>query len=471
MKKRIAIIGGGLTGLSAAYYLQRDIRAKNLDIELVLIDKAAKVGGKISSLKRDGYVIELGPDSFLERKTIMADLAKEIGMGDELVHNATGKAYILHHDKLHDIPKGSYMGIPTDWNEFMKSDLVSFGGKMRAARDFVMTKSESGKDQSMGSFFRRRLGKQVFENLIDPLLSGVYGGDLDHMSLMATYPQFYDVEQKYGSLIRGFKRQTKSQQAEAKLPGQFKKNQGIFLSFKNGMESFTDGLEAQLTDVDIWRTRTVESIEKMEKYKLNLDNGEYIIADSLIVATEHQVVAKMFDHYDFLKPLGKIPSTSVATVALAFPKSAVKKDMDGTGFLVTKNSPYTIKACTWRHKKWEYSAPEDKVLLRCFVGRPEQPDVLKLSDEEMIAACLSDLTKIMDIDGEPEFAEVTRLMNSMPQYLVGHKERLAETRAKLTEELPGVYLAGMSYDGVGMPDSIQSGKNAVDAALEFLAKK
>lgn len=465
-KQKVVIIGGGITGLTSAFYLQKTVQEHSLPIEIELIEASHRLGGKMQTVVRDGYTIERGPDSFLARKTSMIRLAKEVGMDDKLVPNSTGKSYVLVNEQLHSMPGGSIMGIPTEIRPFITTGLFSIPGKLRAAADFILPRSESGKDQSLGEFFRRRLGDEVVENLIEPLLSGIYAGDIDQLSLMSTFPQFYEVEQKYRSLIIGMK---KSSPSKPKKVDQKEKTNGGFLTFKTGLQSFAEAIEAKLDPKSILKGHRVEKITKVnQKYEIYLNNGETVKADCIIAATPHKVTQMMFSEYSFFDPFKTVPSTSVATVALAFPQEAIKKDIDGTGFVVSRNSDYSITACTWTHKKWAHSTPKGKVLLRCYVGRAGDETIVDLSDDQIIKIVLDDLKKTMDITMNPEFSIVSRWNNSMPQYTVGHKQRLAAILEQVNTELPGVFLAGSSYGGVGVPDCIDQGEDAVQSVLKFL---
>jgi protoporphyrinogen/coproporphyrinogen III oxidase len=464
-KKKVAIVGGGIAGLTAAFYLQKIIKEKNLAIEIILIEASHRLGGKMQTVIRDGFTIERGPDSFLARKTSMIRLAKEVGMDGKLVPNSTGKSYVLVNEKLYSMPGGSIMGIPTEIGPFITTGLFSVPGKVRAAADFILPKSPSGKDQSLGGFFRRRLGNEVVENLIEPLLSGIYAGDIDQMSLMSTFPQFYQVEQKYRSLILGMKKTTPTQPKKTEKKGEKK---GGFLTFKTGLQSFAEAIEAKLDPQSILKGHRVDKIVKREKqYELYLNNDETLLADSLVVATPHKITAAMFADYDFFEPLKSVPSTSVATVALAFPEEAIKTDIDGTGFVVSRNGDYSITACTWTHKKWEHSTPKGKALLRCYVGRAGDETIVDLSDDQIVNIVLEDLNKTMDITMKPEFAVVSRWKEAMPQYTVGHKQRLETINEHIHQELPGVFIAGASYGGVGVPDCIDQGERAVKDVLEY----
>ncbi|WP_226038043.1 protoporphyrinogen oxidase [Aquibacillus saliphilus] len=463
-QKQIAIVGGGIAGLTAAYYLQKEINEHQLPYKIKLIEANNELGGKIRTVKKDGYMIERGPDSFLKRKQSAARLVKEVGLENDLVGNGTGGSFILVNNKLHRMPSGSFMGIPTEVRPFLFSSLFSTKGKLRAAYDFVLPRGEQISDQSLGKFFRRRFGDELVENLIEPLLSGIYAGDIDDLSLMATFPNFYRLEQEHKSLVKGL---------QATMPKK-KKTKGpkpsMFYSLKNGLQSLVEAVEAELTEGVVTKNTTVDHIERKENhYHLLLGNGEVYKADAVVLATPFFATNRILSQYDFMDPLKEMKATSVANVALAFDASAIKKDIDGTGFVVSRNSDYRITACTWTHKKWpETTAPKGKALLRCYVGRPGDEGVVDLSDEEIVDIALKDLNKTMNITEKPEFSVVTRWKNAMPQYSVGHKERIDKVTEQIKENLPGVYLAGGSYRGIGIPDCIDQGEAAVASVLDYL---
>ncbi|EPR27807.1 Protoporphyrinogen oxidase [Geobacillus sp. WSUCF1] len=359
-QRTVVIIGGGITGLTAAYYLQKAIREQRLPLACKLVEATHRLGGKVQTVVRDGFVIERGPDSFLARKTSAFRLVKEVGLEHEIVHNATGTSYILVNGKLYPIPGGAVMGIPTRIAPFLTTGLFSPAGKLRAALDFVLPPVKVDGDMPLGRFFRRRLGDEVVDNLIEPLLSGIYAGDIDEMSLMATFPQFFQLEQKYGSLVRGARRTTPKEQKERK---------GAFQTLKTGLQSLVDEVEKRLEPGSVIKGVRVERIVRTDSaYRLQLSTGEVWGADGIIVTTPHHVVPDMFADYPFFAPFRSVPLTSVATVALAFPEEAIRQDIDGTGFVVSRRSDYTMTACTWTHKKWPHTAPPGKALLRCYVA-------------------------------------------------------------------------------------------------------
>jgi oxygen-dependent protoporphyrinogen oxidase len=461
--KKIVIVGGGITGLSAAYYLQKIIKEQHLPYELKLVEASNRLGGKIKTMKRDGFTIERGPDSFLSRKEPGVKLVEELGLRNQLVRNGTGQSYILVKNKLHKMPGGSFMGIPTELRPFLFSRITSLKGKIRTGFDFLLPKGKKRSDQSLGTFFRRRFGNELVENQLDPLLSGIYSGDLDQMSLMATFPNFYELEQEYGSLIKGLKKTTPKKKASTG------KKPGAFFSFANGLETLVFELERQLADNIVTKNAAVDHVEKKEHgYHLLLSSGDVYKADAIIMATPHHTLPKVFSQYEFFKQFNSVPSTSVANVAMAFDQSAIKKAIDGTGFVISKTSDYRITACTWTHRKWPSTTPKGKVLLRCYVGKPDDQAVVDLSDEAIVEIVLNDLNKTMKIKDKPEFSVITRWKNAMPQYTVGHHERIAVVRSEAGRKLPGVFIAGSSYGGVGIPDCIDQGEKAVTEVLTFL---
>jgi protoporphyrinogen/coproporphyrinogen III oxidase len=459
--KRVVIIGGGITGLTTAYYLQQEIKDKYLPIEVKLVEATHRLGGKVHTLKRDGYVIEKGPDSCLASKPAVSRLAERLGIEDTLIRNRKGTSYVIAGGELYPIPGGSLVGIPTQIAPFITTSLFSLTGKMRAAADFVLPRSQEMEDQSLGKFFRRRMGDEVVDHLIEPLLTGIFAGDIDQLSLMSTFPQLYELEQKHRSIIAGIKKSGQSVNSNEK---------GNFLTFTGGLQSLIDAMESGLNPYTVYKSMKVTSIEKEDSnvYTITFANGEQLEADSVIVTTPHHVVQSMFPTYPFLTFLKEMPATSVATVAMGFAQDAIKKDIAGTEFLVSRNSDYSLTAGTWTHKKWPHTAPEGKALLRCYLGKSGDETIVDLSDDEIEQIVLEDLSKIMDIEGEPEFTIVSRYKNSMPQYTVGHRERIQGMYEQAEASLPGLFIAGSSYEGVSIPDCIVQGEKAVSKVMEYL---
>ena len=290
------------------------------------------------------------------------------------------------------------------------------------------------------------------------------------MSLESTYPQFYAVEKKHRSLILGMKKTTPKQVPQK--DGHGAKKEGVFHTFRNGLETIVEAIEQQLEPDSVMKGVRIDAIEGPEsageKTVLEMNDGRKIEADAVILTTGHEMAGRLFAPHGLLQDLREIPTTSVATIALAFPEEHVVQDKEGTGFLVSRSSDYSITACTWTHRKWPTTTPDGKVLIRAFVGRVGDEAIVDLPDAEIEKIVLSDLGKIIEIKGEPDFTVVTRWKKDRPQYRVGHKQRIAEARAELKSKFPQVKLAGASYNGVGLPDCIDQGRAAVKEVLDDL---
>ncbi|HUC93564.1 MAG TPA: protoporphyrinogen oxidase [Paenibacillus sp.] len=484
---RAAVIGGGISGLSSAFYLRRFAAERGLQAEITIIEPAPALGGKISTLRKEGFVIEKGPDSFLARKLPIIDLADELGLADELVPiNPSGKrAYILHRGKLHPMPEGLVLGIPTEIAPFAATGLLSAGGKLRAALDFVLPARKGSEDESIGAFLERRLGPQVVERVAEPLLAGIYAGELDKLSLRATFPQFREAERKYGSLIRGMRRSRQaspSQAGKAGTAGRYKS--ATFLTFRNGLSAMVEALDRELASAE--RRMGVKAVglraaadrasadadgEGRARYAVELDNGGTVHADTVIVTAPAFDAAPLLSPHLDVSMLESVRYVSVANVVLAFDKAAFGLEFEGSGFLVPRTEGRQITACTWTSTKWLHTSPPDKVLLRCYVGRAGDEDAVELPDDQLSAIVLNDIRDILGIKTEPLFTEVTRLRRSMPQYPVGHVERSRAFKSRLAEALPGVWAAGAAFDGIGLPDCIRQGKETALAAVAELLSR
>lgn len=458
----IAIVGGGITGLAAAFYLQKKIKNDRLPLGFTVIEADRRLGGKIQTAVADGFVMEKGPDSFLARKRSAADLVAELGMAADLVRNEAGQAYILHENRLHPMPEGAVMGIPTKWRPFFNSRLVSPAGKARAALDLVLPRSGMEADVSIGAFFRRRLGTEVVEHMIEPLLSGIYAGDIDRLSLLATFPQFAQLEAEHRSLIAAM-RKTRPPRPRGT------KRQGQFLTLKGGLQSLVDALEKQLPPASIVKNAALQRIERRaDTYRMHIDGHPPLDADAAILAVPSGVAQRVLAPHAALEGLNRTAPTSVANVVLAYPREAVPIGLTGTGFVVPRTANYTITACTWTHHKWPHTAPAGKALLRCYVGRPGNDRIVEAPDEDIVQTVLSDLRRLLPIKGEPDFYLVNRWHRAMPQYVVGHRAAVKKAREEVKRRLPKVVLAGASYEGVGIPDCIDQGKKAADDVIKQL---
>ncbi|WP_044639915.1 protoporphyrinogen oxidase [Risungbinella massiliensis] len=463
----ITIVGGGLTGLSAAFYLHREIQERNLPITITLLEASERVGGKIQTTHTHGFTIEGGPDSWLERKGYATQLAIDLGLEKDLVNNSVGQSYILRQDRLYPIPSGSVMGIPTKWQAVLESELVSEKGKKRAGAELFRSVRSSKSDQSVRNFFQDRFGREWVDQVMEPLLSGVYGNDIEQLSLRSTFPQYEGLLEQYGSLITAM-RQTRTKSAGTVT------SKGMFQTLRSGLESLVHQLEDVLPTGLIQKNAAVDSVIRTAgHYRIFLQDGRAFDTDQILFTTSHPVTQKVLGRYIELPSLQHASPSSVATVALGFDTKNVQIELPGTGFVIPRKEGYRITACTWLHKKWPHTTPEGKVLLRCFVGRSGDDLLASRSEDEIIQIALEELARVqsLQINGEPEIAVVEKLLNSRPPYEVGHQEWLQDTRNRLSNVLPDIYLAGSFYEGIGLPDCIQQGKKAVSEIIESLCLK
>lgn len=462
MSKKVAIIGAGITGLASAYYLKH----YKPDVDVTIFEATNRPGGKIQTYRNEGYTIELGPESYLGRKTIMTDIAKDIGLGDDLITNETGQSFIFAKNKLYPIPGGSIMGIPTDIKPFLKTKLISPLGKLRAGLDLVIPPIQIDDDISVGEFFRRRLGNEILENLIEPLMGGIYGTDIDRLSLMSTFPNFKEQEETHGSLIKGMQHEKAQRIKQRQLyPGAPK---GQFKQFRHGLSSFIEALAENIESKGV----TIRYQSPVNDIHINKDNYEIVIDqgseqfDGVLITTPHQTFMKWFNHDEAFKYFNQMDSTSVATVVFAFDEKDIENTYNGTGFVIARTSKADITACTWTTKKWPFTTPKGKVLIRAYVGKPGDTVVEDHTDEEIATIARRDLNKMMTFKGDPEFTIVNRLTKSMPQYHIGHMSQIRKIQQHVKQTYPALRITGAPFEAVGLPDCIQQGKNAVEELLD-----
>jgi len=475
----IVVVGGGITGLSAAFYAIRLAKKEGLDPKVTLIEGSDRLGGKIRTMRRDGFVIERGPDSFLARKKPIIDLSRELGLEEELaaLNPATKKTYILRGGKLHRIPPGLVLGVPTSFKPFVTSGLIGWSGKLRAALDWVLPAARGDADESLGGFLRRRLGDQVVDFVAEPLLSGIYAGDADKLSLLATFPQFRAAERKYRSLMIGLARgagATRSGAAgEEHLPPHARGS--AFLSFRRGLSSLVERLAETLEQEGavVLTGRFVRAItpEPDGGAVVTTDNGDALLADAVVVTTPVSALGALLPGVPEASAFRDMAYASVANVVLGYRRDRVGVPLDGAGFVIPRTEGRFITACTWTSSKWLHTAPPDRVLIRCYVGRIDDERWRTMDDEALAAAVRKEVAELVGIDAEPDFTDITRLERSMPQYEVGHLDKVRTLREGLMKKAPGVFAAGAGFEGVGLPDCIHQGKQAAEQAVAFMRRR
>ncbi len=457
-RKRIVIVGGGITGLSAAYRLQCAARAQNLPLDITLLESEPHLGGKIQTWRADGFVVEGGPDSFLASKPQATALCEALGIADRLIttNNTQKRTYIYSRGRLHDLPEGLSGLVPSRLAPLLRSSLILPFGKARLLMDFVLPARAPNGDESLAHFVSRRLGREAFERLIEPLMGGIYAGDASQLSLTATFPQLRQLELKQGSLLRGVMQNAPSP------------TQRGFLSLRGGMGDLVDALQQQLT-VAVRCGVSVQSIGSTANgYALETNRGT-LSADALIITTPAYVSAPLLQSIDraLADAHAAIPHVSTATISLAYRRADLTRPLHGFGFVVPTIERRVLLACTWASNKFAGRAPDDVLLLRCFIGRAGQETLLDRDDDALVQLARDELHSILQIDAPPLFSKVYRWMRGMPQYHLGHVERVAQIEQRLTQH-PGLFVAGAAYRGVGIPDCIRSAEGAAAQAITFL---
>ena len=461
-RKKVAVIGGGITGLTAAFYMQRMADEHNLPLDIILIESSLRLGGKIHTLRKDGFIIERGPESFLDHTNSVRELARELDIEDQMVCNNEGKTYVAVGNNLYPIPTNLIFGGPLEVSSFITSGIISLSGKIRAAGDLILPKTVH-EDEPIGDFFRRRFGNEVVENLVEPLLAGTFAGDIDHLSINAMFPQFSQAEKEHRSLILGMKKSKHS--IEGKMVGTYQ-------TFKNGLETLIETLEKKLETKKIFKGVKVEKIEKEdEQLKITLNNMSPIKCDAVILTTPFNATKEILSKNDLIQEMPPMSYSTIATVTMAFKKDQSNRDKkDAMTFFVSRNSDYAITTCTWCNHKWNNVAPEGYDLFRAYIGRVGDEAIVELSDTAIENTVLDDLQKSIGISGSPEFTVVSRWKQSMPQYTVGHDMRMESLRNNLLELSPNIRLVGSSYEGISVPDCVTQGKNAAKEMFESIFK-
>ncbi len=427
--------------MAAAYY------AKQTGAHVTLYEASDRIGGKIKTVYRDGFVLECGPDGYMARKPTLTELITELGLDDDLVRSMIGTSYIYVRNRLRQMPAGSVMGIPTKFWPMVKTDLFTWRGKFRAGMDLVLPRVYAGSDISLDTFFRARLGSEVVEAMIEPLLSGIYNGTLDDMSIESTFPQFITIEQKTRSLILGMKALTPPVQAGVKP-----REAGKFLSLGQGLGVLIEALRPSIDRLCLG-TR----VAAVRPHEVVLEDGTVESFDGIVLASSPNALGPLLGLPE-AERLSSLKRTSSITVLAAFEKADVEA-LDGTGYVIAKGEGNALTACSWMHKKWPHMAPENKALLRVYIGSAFVPDLLTESDETIADFALRELRKIQHV-GNPIFTRVERHVDTMPQYEVGHKQYVRAFEETLSS-LDGVEACGAILHGVGLPDCVDSAKQAV----------
>ncbi len=489
--KRIVVIGGGVTGLATAHHLRELAESRSEDLEVTVLEASDRPGGAIGTERRDGFVLELGPDSMITDKPWGLALARRLGLQDELIgtQEVHRRSFVVRNGQLQPVPEGFQLLAPARFGPLAGTPIFSWPGKARMAMDLLIPRRGEDGDESLGHFVLRRLGREALERMAQPMIAGIYGADPMKLSLKATLPRFLDMEREHGSVIRGMWARSRAAAGGATAkPGAAPGNgtapssaggptttaqqgvsgarYGLFVSFRSGMQTLIDALVARLPERCLRLNARVSALERAgAQWEIRLAEDTPLAADAVVVALPAYHAAELVRaHAPRLADLlDGIPYGSAATITLAYRERDVPHPLNGFGFVVPAIENLTLLGCTFTHRKYAHRVPEgsDIVLLRGFLGGET---VERSSEEELIRLMRDDLRKLVGVSAEPQFVVTWRGMKVMPHYHVGHLERVEEME-RLAGELPNFALAGNAYRGVGIPDSIHSGEQAAEAIL------
>jgi len=474
-KKKVIIIGGGITGLSTAYFLQEALKTntrpdREKQVEILLMEAKPRLGGKLVSEQLEGFVIEGGPDSFITQKKWGMTLIQQLGLTNRLVqtHPVNKSIFILSRGKLVPMPEGFNLMVPGKLFPFLFSPLVSMPGKARMGMDFFIPKKASERDESIASFVRRRLGEEAVQQFAEPILAGIFAGDAEKLSMQATFPQFSLLEKKYGSLIKGMWKR-RSQMAQQ---GNTATKWSLFVTLEEGLSSLITALRDKLDQVEIKTGSPITAVTPTDHGYEVVSGSERQTADALVITTPTYTAADWVSGWHPLlsKLLHEIPYVSTATVSLGFRRKDVKHPLKGFGFVIPRREGSAMMASTWSSTKFPGRAPKDHVLIRVFLGGAYQEDLVNQEESSLITLVRKELKGILGIDADPVVARAFRWIKANPQYHIGHVDLISEIE-KQTQKHRGLFLTGAAYRGVGIPDCIQQGKETAEKVQAMFMPK
>jgi oxygen-dependent protoporphyrinogen oxidase len=468
MKKAI-VVGGGVSGLAAAYLLREKARAQGVELEVQLLEKEERLGGKIWSIKADGFLCEWGPNGFLDNKPQTLELCQRLKADRQLLRSNDNarKRFIYSGGMLHQLPENG--------PAFLKSKLISWPGKLRLAMEPFASKAPMEVDETLAAFGRRRLGEEALRKLIAPMVSGIFAGDPETMSLASCFPRIAELETQYGSLIMAMiklAKQKKKEKAAGKAVASAAGPGGILTSFREGIQTLTDILATALGSSAIASGQEVLRVSKAvsSPYRVTTASGD-LEADVVILATPAYAGSGMLQELDpyMAHALGEIPYSSMTVVCFGYDRRRITQDLNGFGYLIPKEEKMNTLGTLWDSSIFQNRAPQGKVLLRSMLGGACFPGYIKLSDSEVSARVQADLKTIMGIRDEPSFTRIFRHEQAIPQYTVGHGHRLEMLEEKLRQH-PGLFLTGNSYRGIGLNDCVAAANRSADAAVRHLLR-
>ena len=460
---RIAVVGGGISGLAAAHRLVE--MDPNCRVEL--LESGSRLGGVLSTIHEDGFQVEESADNFITTFPWGLDLCKRLGLTDNLVQTnpKVRQTFVIRKRKLHKLPDGFLMMAPTQMWPLAVTPILSPMGKARAAMEYFIPPRDGDDDESMAAFVRRRLGREVFDRLVEPLISAVYAADMEKLSVLATMPRFREMEKNHGSLIRAMRSQmAASRKEKKKKTAESGARYSMFVTLREGLSSLIDAIAARLPEGAVRLNTPVSKIQRSEEaWQLTLDDGSTEAFDAVILATPSHVAKRLLDSVDveLAQLVGTVKHSGTAIVTVAYDRDKVAHPMDGMGAVMPAIEKSPILAASFSSQKYTHRAPDDKTLIRVFAGGDRHPEMAEMDDEPLKKIVCDELSVLLGIQGEPVYTSISHWPGTMPQYHVGHVELVEKIEASAAK-LPQFELAGNAYHGVGIPNCINSGQQAAE---------
>lgn len=462
-KKRIAIIGGGITGLTAAYRINEQIKREKLPFELILLEGSSRVGGKIHTIQLGNRFIDVGAESIDVRFSGAYSLIKELSLTNQLVYSSGNKPDVYFYNELHQLNYPTYKGIPIYPHDIWKNDILTFNGRLATYKDLVMPKLDwMERDIPVSEFLKRRLGEEQVEHVIEPFFSKIYAGDLDEMGVRSSKEFVFDVERKHRRLSKGL----------AKHPEYFD-GDGNYITFKEGLETLPKKIAASLESHIQYGKKVFEIKKNLEKtYIIDINRKEQMRVGAIIVATPSTEYNRLFKSEQLSTFFNQTVTASIGFVLFSFPKTAVKKEPKGFGFVTPRRNASHVTSVVFIDKKWPtLKQSDDEVLIGVNFGRRGEDSLVSLSNMEIEKHILKDLKQMLEIDVPPIFVKISRWPNAIPQYTVDHETLKLEVVKMLREDFPGIYIAGNGFGGFGINQCVEQANRISLAVIDYMKEQ
>lgn len=462
---RIVVIGAGISGLATAYALEQAALTEKQEVQITIVEKESRNGGKIWSRNEEGYLCEWGPNGFLDNKPATLDLCSELGIDDQLVRSNDNarKRFIFSENRLHRLPENGPM--------FFSSKLLSWPGKLRLVGEIAVAAKRGDRDETLAEFGRRRLGGEALDKLIAPMAGGIFAGDPETMSVKSCFPRIAELEQQYGGLLKAMIKMARQKSRERKAGKQVASAAGpggVLTSFDGGIQQLTEGISQRLK-AEMRSGVSVDSIEYFDHYILGLSDGSQLDADVVISAAPANAVSGMIKKVSpkASSLLDKIPYAAMNVVCFGYDREQLACNLDGFGYLIPRQEGCSVLGTLWDSSIFPHRAPEGKVLLRSMMGGATNPRAANFTDDQVQVLVQADLARIMGIKIDPEFMRIFRHQHAIPQYVSGHANLVKQIRDEL-EDTPGLFLTGNAYDGIGLNDCVSNAQKTARKAMDFI---